>query len=202
MDLRYSREEKGKSHIDATQDPDQDQLDDQDAQIRRTEVHPSVQAKQSNRAVYRINPRSSGKELRMDPRPDDRSDRTTDDLSRLTRQDKANRRARLHLDQAESDHDRNFSLLTRLVRTAHPDDRTNVLTSSFDAIMDFSSTKFSKARILRLSEDLGRVNSSYVQDSSMITSAAAPPYVHLLTATNQISTDALGHLSESGPVNL
>ena len=42
--------------------------DDQDDQIILAEVHPSVCTRQTDRAVYWIDPRMSGKELRLDPR--------------------------------------------------------------------------------------------------------------------------------------
>ncbi|KAF3494505.1 hypothetical protein DY000_02054175 [Brassica cretica] len=109
-----------------------------------TEVHPTNQIRQIDRAVYRLDPRTSGLELRPDPRPDARTDRTE---ARLTRQAKTDSQARLDLDHArlekdharlekdharlEKDHaridldhevsqnDRDFSLLARLAHTAH-----------------------------------------------------------------------------------
>ena len=149
------------------------------------EVHPTDQIRQIHRDVYRLDPRTSGLELRPDPRPDARTDRTEARLSRPTRQAKTDSQARLDLDHArlekdharlENDHarlekdharldldhevshnDRDFSLLARLARTACTDDRADDLSTLFDPIMDFSFGNFSKARILKLSEDLGFV---------------------------------------------
>ena len=42
--------------------------DDQDDQNISAEVHPSVRTRQTDGAVYRIDPRMSSKELRLDPR--------------------------------------------------------------------------------------------------------------------------------------
>ncbi|WZZ53164.1 hypothetical protein YC2023_053271 [Brassica napus] len=111
------------------------------------EVHPTDQIRQIDR-VYRLDPRTSGLELRPDPRPDARTDRTEARLSRPTRQAKTESQARLDLDHArlekdharlekdharlEKDHvrldldhevsqnDRDFSLLARLAHTHVP----------------------------------------------------------------------------------
>ncbi|KAF3516805.1 hypothetical protein DY000_02060590 [Brassica cretica] len=50
-------------------EPDQD--GDQAVQISSTEVRPSDRTDQTDRAMYRIDPRTSGTELRMELRPDD-----------------------------------------------------------------------------------------------------------------------------------
>ncbi|KAL0813907.1 hypothetical protein Bca101_070350 [Brassica carinata] len=75
------------------------------------EVHPSDQIRQTNQAVYRLDPRTSGLELRPNPRPDDRTDRTEARLSRLTRQAKTDGQARINLARVNSDSDHGFSLL-------------------------------------------------------------------------------------------
>ncbi|KAF3503183.1 hypothetical protein F2Q69_00041284 [Brassica cretica] len=111
-----------------------------------TEVRPSDRTDQIDRAVYRIEPRTSRMELRLEPRPDDRTDRTTYVLSRPIRQAKTDGRARITFDRVESDNDHNFSLLVRLVRTTYPDDRTDGLASMFDSLVDFSHSDFTKAR--------------------------------------------------------
>ncbi|CAG7870238.1 unnamed protein product, partial [Brassica rapa] len=120
-----------------------------------------------------------------------RTDRTEARLSRPTRQAKTDSQARLDLDHArlnldharlekdharlEKDHarldldhevthnDRDFSLLARLARTACTDNRADDLSTLFDPIMDFSFGHFSKARILKLSEDLGFVGTQLVR---------------------------------------
>ncbi|CAG7885588.1 unnamed protein product, partial [Brassica rapa] len=65
--------------------------------------------------------------------------------------------ARLDLDHGVSQNDRDFSLLARLARTACTDDRAEDLSTLFDPIMDFFFGHFSKARVLKLSEDMGFV---------------------------------------------
>lgn len=75
-----------------------------------TEVRPSDRTDQIDRAVYRIEPRTSRMELRLEPRPDDRTDRTTYVLSRPIRQAKTDGRARINFEREESDSDSSFSL--------------------------------------------------------------------------------------------
>ena len=50
------------------QSVESDQHEDQDVLNISTEVHSFDRAGQTNRAVYRINPRSSGMELQLEPR--------------------------------------------------------------------------------------------------------------------------------------
>lgn len=50
--------------------------DDQNVLHVLTEVLQSVRADQSDRAVYRLDPGTSGMDLRRNPRPDDGTDRT------------------------------------------------------------------------------------------------------------------------------
>ena len=69
-------------YMDQYMEPGQDGA--QDDQIIPTEVQAADRSRQTDRAVYRINPRASGKELRLEPRPDDRTDRTTSCLPRPT----------------------------------------------------------------------------------------------------------------------
>ena len=47
-----------------------------------TEVRPSDCTNQNNQAVYRINPRTSRMEFRLEPRPEEQTDRTRARLSR------------------------------------------------------------------------------------------------------------------------
>ncbi|KAF3585992.1 hypothetical protein F2Q69_00030847 [Brassica cretica] len=78
---------------DRTQDLDQDvektQHGDQDDQISPTEVQPFSRTRSTDRAVYRIDPRAPGRDLRMDPRADDRISRTTGVLPRPIRHSRA-----------------------------------------------------------------------------------------------------------------
>ncbi|WZY77788.1 hypothetical protein YC2023_024172 [Brassica napus] len=78
--------------------------------------------------------------------------------------------ARLDLDHARPDLDhevsqngQDFSILARLARTACTDDRADDLSTLFDPIMDFSFENFSKAGLLKLSEDLGFVGTQLVR---------------------------------------
>uniref|UniRef100_A0A0D2ZSN0 Uncharacterized protein n=1 Tax=Brassica oleracea var. oleracea TaxID=109376 RepID=A0A0D2ZSN0_BRAOL len=70
---------------------------DQDILNNSTEVHPSDRTNQTNRAVYRINPRMYGMEFRLEPRTDDQNDRTRTHISRPSRHSEENSRARLSL---------------------------------------------------------------------------------------------------------
>uniref|UniRef100_A0A0D3CX68 Uncharacterized protein n=1 Tax=Brassica oleracea var. oleracea TaxID=109376 RepID=A0A0D3CX68_BRAOL len=70
------------------------------------EVHPTDQIRLTDRAVYQLDPRTSGLELRLDPRSDARIDRTEVRLSRPTR-------------QAKTDEDLDF-VGAQLVRSERP----------------------------------------------------------------------------------
>ncbi|WZZ81828.1 hypothetical protein YC2023_102400 [Brassica napus] len=81
----------------------------QDVLNNSTEVHPSNRTDQTDRAVYRIDPRLSGMEFRLEPRSDDRTDRTRACLSRPSRQSTDNSRARLSLGREEPEDIHGFS---------------------------------------------------------------------------------------------
>ncbi|WZY77496.1 hypothetical protein YC2023_023880 [Brassica napus] len=164
-------------------------------------------------------------ELRPSPRPEDRSDRTSTRPSQPSRQAKANSRARLYVDHARLDldharldldharldldhakldldhdvsqNDRDFSLLARLARTACTDDRADDLSTLFDPIMDFSFGNFSKARILKLSEDLGFVGTQFVRSEHPAALDDRPAYVLILTASDLAGSDASGQKPNS-----
>ncbi|KAG5379150.1 hypothetical protein IGI04_026992 [Brassica rapa subsp. trilocularis] len=104
--------------------PQSEELDHQEDQDIPTEVHRPNQG----RAVYRIDPRMDGMELRLDPRPISRTDRTGSSLSRTTRQSQTDGQARSNLGRAEQGTGRDFSLLARLERT----DRIDELIDPFD----------------------------------------------------------------------
>ncbi|KAF2548152.1 hypothetical protein F2Q70_00020616 [Brassica cretica] len=154
------------------------------------EVHPSDQIRQTNRAVYRLDPQTSGWELRPNLRPDDRTDRIEARLSRPTRQ--TDGQARINLARVNSDSDHGFSLLARLARTICTDDRADDLSTLFDPIMDFSFGYFSKARILKLSEDLGFVGTQLVRSERPAALDDRPAYVLILTALDLAGSDASG----------
>ena len=63
---------------------------DQDVLNNSTEVRPSDHTNQTNQAVYRIDPRTSEMEFRLEPRSNDRTDRTRARLSRPSRHSKDN----------------------------------------------------------------------------------------------------------------
>ena len=83
-------------YMDQYMEPDQD--GDQDDQIIPTEVQAADRPRQTDRAVYPIDPRAAGEELRLEPCPDDRTHRTGARLPRPTRQAKTDGRARTHFD--------------------------------------------------------------------------------------------------------
>ena len=99
---------------------------------------------------------------------------------------------RLDLDHEVSQNDRDFSLLARLARTACTNDRVDDLSTLFDPIMDFSFGNFSKARILKLSEDLGFVGTQLVRSERPAALADRPAYVLILTALDLAGSDASG----------
>ncbi|KAF2555627.1 hypothetical protein F2Q68_00015127 [Brassica cretica] len=70
-----------------------------------TEVQAADRPRQTDRTVYRIDPRAAGEELRLEPRPDDRTHRTGARLPRPTRQAKTDGRARTHFDRVETETD-------------------------------------------------------------------------------------------------
>ena len=113
--------------------------------------------------MYWTVPHTFGNELLLEPWPDDRSDHTGACLSHPTSQTKADGQTRINLGRANSDSDHSFSLLARLARTACTRDCADDLASLFDPIMDFSFGYFSKARILKLSEDLGHAGKQLVR---------------------------------------
>ncbi|WZZ88477.1 hypothetical protein YC2023_117056 [Brassica napus] len=82
---------------------------DQDVLNNSTEVHPSNCTDQTDRAVYRIDPRTSGMELRLEPRPDNRADHSRARLSRPSRHSKDNSQARLSLGREEPEDRHGFS---------------------------------------------------------------------------------------------
>ncbi|KAF2546845.1 hypothetical protein F2Q70_00022165 [Brassica cretica] len=156
------------------------------------EVHSCDQTRQTDRAVHRIDPRTSGLELRPDPRPVDRTDRTEARISRPTRQAKADGQARINLGRAYSDSDHSFSLLARLARTACTGDCDDDLASLFDPIIDFSFGYFSKARILKLSEDLGHAGTQLFLSERPAALADHPAHVLILSDLDTSSSDEFG----------
>ncbi|KAG5412917.1 hypothetical protein IGI04_000484 [Brassica rapa subsp. trilocularis] len=164
-----------------------------------TEVHVFHRTEQTDRVVYWTVPHTSGKELWLEPWPDDRSDRTGACLSCPTSQAKADGQARINLGRANSDSDHSFSHLARLARTACTSDCADDLAALFIPIMDFSFGYFSKARILKLSEDLGHVGTRLVRSERSAAFAERPAaladrpaHVLILSALDTTSSDESG----------
>ncbi|KAF2553632.1 hypothetical protein F2Q68_00034938 [Brassica cretica] len=131
-----------------------DQYEDQNVRNNSIEVQSSDRAEQTDRAEYRIDPRTSGLELQHNPRPDDRINHTEARLSRPVRYSKTNGQARTEFDRVEPETDHGFSLLSCLDRTG---DHSDELIRHFDQFMNFELTNLSKARLLKLSDDLASI---------------------------------------------
>ncbi|CAG7894463.1 unnamed protein product [Brassica rapa] len=80
---------------------------DQDVLNNSTKVHPSDRTNQT--AVYRIDPRTSGMEFWLEPRPYDRTDRTRAHLFRPSRHFRENSQDRLSLGREEPKDEHTFS---------------------------------------------------------------------------------------------
>ncbi|KAF2572950.1 hypothetical protein F2Q70_00003948 [Brassica cretica] len=132
----------------------------QDNQIIPTEVRVTDQA------VFRIDPRKSGKELRLEPRPHDRTDRTEAHLPRTTHQAKTD---------AEC-----------------PDERTDGSVGQYDQFLNFDDQNFSKARILQLSKDLGRAGTKLAHEPYPADCSDHAATVLLLTAKEPLGSDEPG----------
>lgn len=94
--------------VDQSVEPDQHE--DQGVPNISTEVHSSDCTGQTDPAVYRIYPRTSRMELRLNPRPDDRTDRTGARLVRPSQKSKTDSRAKLSLGHEESVHSHFWSV--------------------------------------------------------------------------------------------
>ena len=110
-DLRTNLFEEGGNDVPQPMDQYMEpaQYGDQDVLNNSTEVRLSDCTRQTDRTVYRINPRTSGKELWLEPRPDDRTYCTRARLSRPSRHSKDNSRARLKLGREEPKNGHAFS---------------------------------------------------------------------------------------------
>ncbi|KAG5414570.1 hypothetical protein IGI04_002137 [Brassica rapa subsp. trilocularis] len=148
--------------------------------------------RQTDRAVYRINPQASGKELRLEPPPDDRTNRTTVRLSRSTRQAKTDGQAITHFNREESEPDHSLSLLVRLIRAEWPNERTDGSAGPYDQFLNFDDQNFSKARILQLSKDLGRAGTKLVHEPYPDDCPDRTASVLLLTAKEPLGLDKPG----------
>ncbi|KAF3594640.1 hypothetical protein DY000_02020673 [Brassica cretica] len=158
----------------------------QDDQIIPTEVRATDQA------VYRIDPRKSGKDLRLEPRLDDRTDQTEACLPRTTRQAKTDGQARTHFDREEPETDHSLSLLVRLIRAECPDERTDRSAGQYVQFLNFDDQNFSKAQILQLSKDLGRAGTKLAHEPYPTDCSDRAATILLLTAKEPLGSDEAG----------
>ncbi|KAF3503627.1 hypothetical protein F2Q69_00043059 [Brassica cretica] len=142
--------------------------------------------------MYQINPQASGKELRLEPRPDDQTDRTTARLPRPTRQAKTDGQARTHFDRVESESDHSLSLLVHLICAECPKERTDGSASHYDQLLNFDDQNFSKARILQLSKDMGRAGTKLVHEPYPTDCPDRTAFALLLTAKEPLGSDEPG----------
>ncbi|KAL0689871.1 hypothetical protein Bca4012_089549 [Brassica carinata] len=171
---------------------EQGQDGEQDDQIIPTEVQTDDRSRQTHRAVYRIDPHPGGKELRLEPCPDDQTDRTGARPSRPTRQAKTDGRAGTHLGRVEIETDHSLSLLVRLIRAECPDERTDGSAGQYDQFLNFDDQNFSKARILQLSKDLGRSGTKLAHEPYPADRPERATPVLLLTAKEPLGSDEPG----------
>uniref|UniRef100_M4EH11 Uncharacterized protein n=1 Tax=Brassica campestris TaxID=3711 RepID=M4EH11_BRACM len=162
---------------------DSDQNEDQNVRNNATEVQSIDRAEHTALAVYRLDPHSSGLELQHNPRPDGQINRTEARLSRPVRHVKSFGQARSEVVRVESKSDHGLSLLSRLGRTG---DRSDELIRHFDQFMNFDQPNLSKARLLRLSEDLATFWPGTVHESHPSVHEERPGRVLLLTAGRAI----------------
>lgn len=106
-----------------------DQNEVQNVRNNAIEVQSIDRTGQTDRAVYRLDPHTSGLELQHNPRPDDQINRTEARLSRPVRHAKSIGQAKTEVDRVESESDCGLSLLSRLGRA---DDRSNEVIRHFD----------------------------------------------------------------------
>ncbi|KAF2531792.1 hypothetical protein F2Q70_00029805 [Brassica cretica] len=151
---------------------------DQAVQNSSAEVRLPSRTAPNDRAVYRLDPLTSGMELRPSPRPEDRSDRASTHPSQPSRQAKANSQARIDLDRARLDLDSQARL-----------DLDHARLDLDRARLDLDH--FSKARIIQLSEDLGRISTLLDQATD------CPAFVQLLTAATSTWTKESRHQLKS-----
>ncbi|KAF3507394.1 hypothetical protein F2Q69_00006519 [Brassica cretica] len=178
----------GSYPCDVPQSEDQsmesDQNEDQNVRNSTTEVQSIDRAEHTTRAVYRLDPPSSGLELQHNPRPDGQINHTEVRLSRHVRHAKSIGQARSEVVRVESKSDHGLSLLSRLGRTG---DRSDELIRHFDQFMNFDQPNLSKARLLRLSEDLATFWPGTVHESHPSVHEERTGRVLLLTAGRAIS---------------
>ncbi|KAF3582429.1 hypothetical protein DY000_02031231 [Brassica cretica] len=87
-----------------------------DDQIIPTDVQEADRSRQTDQAMYRIDPLAAGKELRLELRPDDRTYRTGACLPWPTHQAMTNGRARTHFDRVETETDHSLSLFAQILQ--------------------------------------------------------------------------------------
>ncbi|KAL0730812.1 hypothetical protein Bca4012_026906 [Brassica carinata] len=150
----------------------------QDILKKLTEVHIFHRTGQTDRTVYWTVPHASGKELWLEPWPDDQFDRTEACLSRPVFHFKKNGRARFEFKQVDSKLVRATAFLVRLAHTV----RTNGLSDNCGPIFKFDHLNFYKERIFKPSDDLSHIWSRSVHDFVPSNRVDCPGHVLLLTA--------------------
>ena len=185
-DLWSNPFEEGGNDVPQSEDQsmESDQNEDQNVRNNATEVQSIDQAEQTARAVYRLDPHSSELELQHNPRPDGQINRTEVRLSRPVHHAKSIGQVRSEVDQVESKSDHGLSLLSHLGRTG---DRSDELIRHFDQFMNFDQPNLSKARLLRLSEDIATFWSRTVHENHPSLHEDRTGRVLLLTAGRAIS---------------
>ena len=178
--------EKGGNDVPQSEDQsiESDQNEDQIVQNNAIEVQSIDRAEHTARAVYCLDPHSSGLELQHNPRPDGQINRTEVRLSHLVRHAKSIDQARSEVVRVESKSAHGLSLLIRLGRTS---DHSDELIRHFDQFMNFDQPNLSKARLLRLSEDLATFWPGTVHESHSSVHEERTGRVLLLTAERAIS---------------
>ncbi|KAF3574515.1 hypothetical protein F2Q69_00058144 [Brassica cretica] len=137
--------------------------------------HPDCTA----RTARRIDPQTSGLEPQQDLRPNDRIDRTGALLSRPVCHFKINGQGRIDFERVDFESVCAFFLWTSLDRTGN---RTDGLIRHFDQFMNFDHLNFSKARILKFSDDLDSIWPRSVREFLPSGSVDCPGRVLLLSA--------------------
>ncbi|KAF2553631.1 hypothetical protein F2Q68_00034939 [Brassica cretica] len=119
-----------------------------------TDVQSIDRTGQTDRAVYRLDPHPSGLELQHNPRLDDQINCTEARLSHPVSHANFIGQAKTEVGRVESESDRGLSLLSCLGRA---NDHSDELIRHFDQFMNFEQPNISKARLLRLSDDIASI---------------------------------------------
>ncbi|CAN6889197.1 unnamed protein product [Brassica oleracea] len=110
--LRNTFDDEDKPYLPKSEDQslESDQNEDQNVRNNASEVQSIDRAEHTARAVYRLDPHSSGLELQHNPRPDGQINRTEVRLSRPVRHAKSIGQAKSEVVRVESKSDHGLSL--------------------------------------------------------------------------------------------